>query len=151
MTSGSSHLSKERIQKPVTPTRELREPGSPPVARPQIVAVQLRFAQAAAMGRLGVSALRPIYEFMTAGGGACPKRVRRNLRWREETLPFIAPRLLMACNQQNRANPVRTYSDATGEGGLAGLTSSSISERPDPISLTGRAQEKQHAQAGAIS
>ena len=66
------------------------------------------------------------------------------MRWWGGTLPTTAPRLIMSPNESDSPSPVRIYSDATrGEGGgLAGPIFLSVAERPRPILLRAKANEK---------
>ena len=92
----------------------------------------------------GAAVLKPIYEFILGGEGLPPKKVKNSLRWRGETSPSIAPRLIMDTKQSDSPNPICVYSDATGEGGLISLTFLSIPESPAPLLLIGQAQGKLH-------
>ena len=83
----------------------------------------------------------PIYEFVAGGGCFQPKKVKDSLRRQEQTLPSVAPRLIMDSRQSDSPRPVRVYSDATGDEGLASLTFMAVPERPAPIFLVKQAQE----------
>ena len=82
----SLSLAKEKAQELVGLIREPANQQAASLARLQKLAGRLRLAQAAAMGRFGRAALRPIYELIAQGGQATA-RVQGMFRLAGASLP----------------------------------------------------------------
>ena len=119
--------------------RELADQQAASLARLQKLAGRLRFTQAAAMGKFGRAALRPIYELIAKGGGKLSPDFEECLGLRARVLPAITPRLILSRESQGVSEPFRIYSDGAGGGKLASVTFSPRSNRVLPILLKGAA------------
>ena len=138
----SLSLSAERIETLVKMAGNQREAAAAFAASLRKLVGNLNPARTAAMGRFGKAALEPIRELLAAEGSTLSSAYQYSLRWWEDTLPSIAPRLILGSRQSGAPGPVRILSDATGEGGLACLTFLPIPERQAPVLLMGEAEEK---------
>ena len=120
-TIASLQLSESRIQKLVELTEHLAAKTYITLAELQKAAGKLCFDQTMILGRFGRAAIRPLHELIAQGGGKPARALSECLRRRRQILPNIPPRVIKAPPEVDEDRPVRIYSDATGEGNMAGL------------------------------
>ena len=135
----SLQLSKSRIQKLVELTENPATKTYTTLAELQKAAEKLRFIQTMIAGRFGRAATRPFYELIAQGGGIPTRAFLNCLRWWGQILPNIAPRMVKTPPEGEEARPVRIYSDATGEGDMAGLVISPGDSEGTPMIFTSKA------------
>lgn len=91
------------------------------------------------MGRIARAALKSVCGLIAEGGEAFSETMKHCLtRW-ENGLPTGAPRSILTSERNNSPIPVGIYSDATGGGEIARLSSLPIQVEPSPIPLRAQA------------